>query len=195
MNFTARQEDALREVLHLGSAQAATTLSRLTGPGGILVDVPVVLEANRWQLAWLLGGRDVSVAAVTFGVDGALHGQMWWVLPAADARVMAQRLLDNTRTSTSAPMGESAAILEAGNIVASVCLSAIGTFVHAQVTPSTPQLLETAVAALVGAPQAEPTRCVMSASFTTTHGPRFSGRLVLLLDDESVELIVRRLGV
>ena len=84
--LTARQEDALREVANMGSAKAASMLARLVGDVGVLVDVPVVLSANRYQLGWLLGGRDVKVHAATFGIEGELPGQLWWVLKDDDAR-------------------------------------------------------------------------------------------------------------
>jgi chemotaxis protein CheC len=196
--LTARQEDALREVAHLGSAQAASMLARLVGDVGVLVDVPVVMSANRWQVGWLLGGRDVKVVAATFQFGSApeseVKGELWWVLKADDAERLGRRLL--TRPGVSGPLSAtaSAALSEAANIVASACANALGTMVHAVLLPSTPEVQGRTVADLVG-PADGPFRTVLCASFVSTNAPVFAGTLVMLLDDEAREGVLRRLGL
>jgi chemotaxis protein CheC len=197
--MTARQEDALREVAHLGSAQAASMLARLVGDVGVLVDVPVVLSANRWQMGWLLGGRDVKVVAATFTLvtspPSDIQGELWWVLKADDAERLGRRLL--ARPGVSGPLSAtaSAAFGEAANIVASACATALGTMVHAPLLPSTPEVQGQSVADLVG-PATEGTfRTVLSATFVSTNAPTFSGYLVVLLDDSAREAMLRRLGL
>jgi chemotaxis protein CheY-P-specific phosphatase CheC len=189
---TARQEDALRELAHLGSAQGASMLARLVGDVGVLVDVPIVLRANTWQLAWLLGGRDVHVVAATFGVEGELSGQLWWVLKQEDAQRLGRRLLKRPGLSGPLSANVAAALSEAANIVASAALDAIGGFVKLSVLPSTPSMLDTTVSALVGPPDSVE-RTVIAASFVSTEGAAFSGWLVLLLDDESFDTVLKRL--
>lgn len=195
--LTDRQEDALREVFHLGSAQAASMLARLVGDVGVLVDVPVVLAANRWQVGWLLGGRDVRVVATTFRVHSqeGVEGELWWVLRADAADRLGRRLL--SRPGVSGPLSTSsrAALAEAANIVASASLSTIGTMVHARLLPSTPEVFEGAVANLVGSTDHEGLRTVLAASFLSTNSPEFQGWLVVLFDDSAREALLRRLGL
>ena len=191
---STRQEDALRELAHLGSARAASMLARLVGDVGVLVDVPVGLMANRWQVAWLLGGRDLPVTAVTFGVEGDLRGQLWWVLRSEDARRLALRL--SKRPGVAGPLSAETtpALTEAANIVASACLTAVGSMVGLHLLPSTPALLESTVGAMVGPPADGPMRTVLAATFTSTNAPSFAGWLLLLLDDDGRDELVRRLG-
>lgn len=195
--LTSRQEDALREVCHLGSAWAASMLARLVGDVGVLVDVPVVLAANRWQVGWLLGGRDLRVVAATFQVssDDGLSGELWWVLKADDAERLGRRLL--SRPGVTGPLSTSAraAVAEAANIVASACLSSIGTMVHARLLPTTPDVRELTVSTLVGEPDSDALRTVLGASFVSTNAPTFSGWLVLLVDEATREALLRRLGL
>lgn len=193
--LTARQEDALRELAHLGSAQGASMLARLVGDVGVLVDVPQVLRANRWQLAWLLGGRDLRVVAATFGIEGELRGQLWWVLKADDAQRLGRRLLKRPGLAGPLSGNVAAALAEAANIVASAALDAIGDFVHLSVIPSTPNMLETTVAALVGPPGEDAEQTVVAASFVSTDGSGFAGWLLFLLDDESCETMLKRMKV
>jgi chemotaxis protein CheY-P-specific phosphatase CheC len=193
--MTARQEDALREVAHLGSAQAASMLARLVGDVGVLVDVPVVLSANRWQVGWLLGGRDVKVVASTFAVEGDLTGQVWWILKAPDADRVGRRLLSRPGVSGLLSTSVRAALAETANIVVSTCLSSVGTMVHATLVPSTPQVQEVTVAELVGPASNEGFRTVLAASFLATNTPTFGGWMVLLFEEATREEMLRRLGL
>lgn len=193
--LTARQEDALREVAHLGSAQAASMLARLVGDVGVLVDVPQVLSANRWQLGWLLGGRDVTVLAATFGIEGDVTGQLWWVLKSDDAERLGRRLLQRPGVTGPLASATGGALAEAANIVASACLSAIGTMTHAVLLPSTPELFEVPVAALVGEPSDTGFRTVLAARFVSTNAPSFGGWLLVLLDEARRDVMLERLGV
>lgn len=193
--LTARQEDALRELANMGSAKAASMLARLVGDVGVLVDVPVVLSANRYQLGWLLGGRDVKVHAAVFGIEGELPGQLWWVLRDEDARRLGQRLL--ARPGVSGPLSSSAtaALSEAANIVASACVSAIGTLTHCNPLPTTPQVRDTTVSQLVGPADEGAPRTVLAANFTSTNAPTFGGWLVLMLDEPTTASTLVRLGL
>ncbi|MFO0596487.1 MAG: chemotaxis protein CheC [Myxococcaceae bacterium] len=193
--LSEQQEDALREVANMGSASAASMLARLVGDVGVLVDVPTVLWANRYQLAWLLGGRDVKVHAATFAIEGELSGQLWWVLREGDATRLGQRLL--ARPGVSGPLSSSstAALSEAANIVASACLSSIGTLVHTNLLPSTPSVSAVTVKALVGDADQEERQTILAANFTSTNAPTFAGWLLVMLDGPTTTRALERLGV
>lgn len=189
----ARQEDALREVVHLGSAQAASMLARLVGDVGVLVEVPRVVEVTRPQLGWLLGGRDVPVLAASFALEGDVPGTLWWVLPMDAAERLGQRLL--RRPGVAGPLASSrtAALAEAANIVASACCSAMGSMLKAKMLPSTPRVVPTTVEALLGDGPALETAVL--AGFVSTNAPTFSGTLVVLLAPAVAGDVLKRLGV
>lgn len=193
--LSERQEDALRELANLGSAKAASMLARLVGDVGVLVDVPTVLSATRAQVGWLLGGRDVKVLAATFGIEGELSGQLWWVLREGDARRLGQRLL--ARPGVSGPLSSSAnaALAEAANIVASACVSQMGTMMHASLLPSTPQVRELTVRNLVGTGDGEETGTLLASTFISTNAPTFAGWLLVLLDEPTTGEALQRLGL
>lgn len=195
MLLTSRQEDALREVANMGSAKAASMLARLVGDVGVLVDVPVVLSANRYQLGWLLGGRDVKVLAATFGIEGELTGQLWWVLKDEDAKRLGQRLLARPGVSGPLSSSASAALSEAANIVASACVSAMGTLTHATLLPTTPEVRESTVSQLVGPSENAAPQTVLAANFTSTNAPNFCGWLVVMLDADTTASALLRLGL
>jgi len=189
----ARQEDALREVVHLGSAQAASMLARLVGDVGVLVEVPRVVEVTRPQLGWLLGGRDVPVLAASFALEGEVPGTLWWVLPMDSAERLGQRLL--RRPGVSGPLASSrtAALAEAANIVASACCSSMGSMLKAKMLPSTPKVLPTTIEALIAGGPAPETAVL--AGFVSTNAPTFSGTLVVLFSPDVAADVLKRLGV
>lgn len=193
--LTSRQADALREVTHMGSAQAASMLARLVGDVGVLVDVPVIVSAPLIQLGWLLGGRDVKVHAATFEIEGDLPGQLWWVLKDEDAKRLGKRLL--SRPGISGPLSTSAtaALAEAANIVASACLSTLGTLTHTSLRPSTPHVALTSVGQLVDQRPADVAVTLMVAQFLSTNTPPFGGWLVLMMSESVTSAALSRLGM
>lgn len=191
--LTARQQDTLREVANLGSAQAASMLARLVGDVGVLVDVPVVMAALPHQLAWLFGGADLKVLAATFSVDGAVPAKLWWVLRADDAGRLGQRLL--ARPGVSGPLSSSAheALAEAANIVASACVSTVGNVLKTALLPSTPTVTEGPVAELLERFAGTGERTVLSATFTSTNSPTFCGWLLVMFDEPATSSVLERL--
>jgi chemotaxis protein CheC len=190
----ARQEDALREVVHLGSAQAASMLARLVGDVGVLVEVPRVVEVTRPQLGWFLGGRDVPVLAASFEIGGEVPGTLWWVLSIESAERLGQRLLRRPGVSGLLASSRTAALAEAANIVASACCSSMGSMLKAKMLPSTPRVMATTVEALSaeGSREAE---TVIFAGFVSTNAPTFSGTLVVMLAPAVAAEVLTRLGV
>jgi chemotaxis protein CheC len=189
----ARQEDALKEVVHLGSAQAASMLARLVGDVGVLVEVPRVVEVTPPQLGWLLGGRDVRVLAATFTLEGEVPGTLWWLLPVDSAERLGQRLLRRPGVTGPLSASASAAIAEAANIVASACCSSMGGMLKAKMLPSTPRMSETTIEALIS--EGESPHMAVLAGFVSTNAPTFSGTLVVLMAPPVADEVLRRLGV
>lgn len=167
-------------------------LARLVGDVGVLVDVPTVMETQRCHLTWLFGGRDVNVIAASFAIEGEVRGQLWWVLKRDQAIRLTQRLKRRPGVESTSL---NAALAEAANIVASACVSAVSTMVHANLLPSTPEMHETTAATLVGSDDQSPVITVVSAPFVSTNAPTFSGWLVLLLDEWARAELLRRLGM
>ncbi len=190
----ARQEDALREMVHIGSAQAASMLARLVGDVGVLVEAPTVLEVPRAQLPWLMGGRDVDVLAASFVLEGDVPGALWWVLPADSAERLGHRLL--RRPGVSGPLAASseAALTEAANIVASACCSSLGSMLKAKVLPSTPRMVRTTIEGLVatGSGAAE---TIILAGFVSTNAPTFAGTLAVLWPTDVAAKVLARVGL
>ena len=192
---TAVQQDALAEVVNIGSGHAASMLARLVGGDGVMVEVPHVSLVDSAQLATLLGGGGTQVLAAEFSIDGGLPGRLFWVLPRADARRLSARLLRRPTAGGPLSADETSALNEAANIVASACLTGIGRLLNLKLLPSPPDLAEGAVETLLGGKGASFDAVVMEARFAARDSPSYGGQLVMVFDAAGIAALLGMLGL
>jgi chemotaxis protein CheC len=196
------QRDALREVANIGCGHAASALARLMGGRPVQLSVPRVesvdlsgdLSADAAAIPGLLGGGAARVLAARLGVEGELQGTLLMLLPARDGEALG-RLLMGPRPAS--PEDTRSALSETANILASACLSAIGTLTGWRLLPSVPRLTEGPAGELVaqvvaGMEGASARVVVLEARFST---PQVSGQLLLLLEPRASRELLQRLGV
>lgn len=197
MEPTVMQLDALREVANIGCGHAANALSRLVGGRIVDLGVPRALVTPAIGLPGLLGGGGANVVAATLGVVGDLEGQLLMVLPENDALTLASLMLHAPIAKVLDENAESA-ISEAANIVASACLSAIGTMTRMRLLPTIPTL-RSMTAVDVAAEMARGTEgehtVVLEACFSTRPEPVLEGRLLMVPRGTSLQRLLQRLGV
>ncbi|QRN98591.1 chemotaxis protein CheC [Archangium violaceum] len=190
------QLDALREVANIGCGHAVNALARLVGGRTVNLSVPRAMLAETSEVAELLGGGKASVVAAKLGMEGQLRGVLLLVLPAEDSESLESLLLRRR----DAPLEErESALSETANIVASACLSAIGTLTGWRLLPTVPTLVRgTADAVVAGAmpePEGNSRVVVMETRFSAVGAPAVSGQVLLLLERESSGALLARLGV
>lgn len=191
------QLDALREVANVGCGQAANALSRLVGGRAVRIDVPRVLTIESGALPDTDAG-DARVVAVGFDIQGTISGRMLLVWPEDDAAGLAT-LLGARGTGTLLEEPARSALSEVGNIVASACLSAIGTLARIRLIPSIPELsCDTASAILqrtVQEANAGDTSVVLEARFHMAPVPPLTGELFLVPARASLPTLFEALGL
>jgi chemotaxis protein CheC len=139
--FGPRQLDALQELATIGCGQAITALGKLARCR-FDMDVPeswVGFEAG--AIAAFLGGLGQDLLVVGVKLEGRLTGDLLLALPERDAEALAAVLgfpVGGEGGQWSA-MAESA-LLESGNIVGSVFVSAVAALVHEKLLLSVPTL-------------------------------------------------------
>lgn len=192
------QRDALREVANIGCGHAASALARLTGGKPVQLSVPRVesvdLSSEAAAIPGLLGGVAGRVLAARLGVEGELSGSLLLLLPARDGEALG-RLLMGPRPASAEDTRS--ALAEMANILASACLSAIGTLTGWRLLPTVPRLTEGPAGELVaevvaGLEGASARVVVLEARFSM---PQVSGQLLLLLEPRASRELLQRLGV
>lgn len=151
------QRDALREVANIGAGHAATALSLMTGTR-IFISVPTITFAPLEELASMMTAADADpVALVPMAMSGSLRGHTILGFPLKTAHRLASLMLrrDPEFGGTLSEL-ESAALTEAGNILAGAYMTALSEFLRMMLLPSPPSLT-------VG-----PARAVLAATAAST---------------------------
>lgn len=190
------QLDALREVANIGCGHAVNALARLVGGRTVNLSVPRAVLAAAAEVAELLGGGEAPVVAAKLGMEGQLRGVLLLVLPREDSTALEALLL--RRQDAPAEERESA-LSEAANIVASACLSAIGTLTGWRLLPTVPELVRGAaglvVSRAVAEAQGDDRVVVLETRFSAVGAPAVSGQVLLVLERDSSKALLARLGV
>ena len=190
------QLDALREVANIGCGHAVNALARLVGGRTVNLSVPRAVLAAAADVAALLGGGEAPVVAAKLGMEGQLRGVLLLVLPREDSAALEVLLL--RRQDAPAEERESA-LSEAANIVASACLSAIGTLTGWRLLPTVPELVRgtagLVVSRAVAEAQGDDRVVVLETRFSAVGAPAVSGQVLLVLERESSKALLARLGV
>jgi chemotaxis protein CheC len=187
------QLDALREVANIGCGHAVNALSRLMGGRKVSLSIPRVLLAGASEVTGLFGGGEAEVLAARLGIEGQLQGLLLLVLPVKDATTLEQLLLGSASAS---PEERESAISEAANIVASACLSAIGTLTRWRLLPTVPVLMRGPVGEVVDS-AATPTSqmVVLETHFLVAGAPELAGQMLLVLERSASQALLARLGL
>lgn len=189
--------DALREVANIGCGHAANALSRMMGGGRVDIDLPTVSVAPIEQAKASLRSGPEEVVATTLGVEGELSGKLVVLLAPEAADQMATALLGST---SATPAEARSALEEMANILASACLTAVGTLTGLRLLPSPPSLSREASEKLWGfnlegvRSDGEPVLCLETRFHVAGPSP-LHGRLVLLLGRGGTKALLKRLGL
>lgn len=192
------QLDALREVANVGGGHAATALSKLVGGRTVRIEVPQVFFAPVADLQDMVQSDNHPLIAISFQMVGQLTGKVALVLPEEDARSLCT-LLVGPGGKGELSETQLSALCEAGNIVASACLAAVGTFTGLKILPSAPSLSQSRGRNLILEPwlglDPSGSMVVMQIQFTTATTPSIRGQLILLPETRSLATLLSRLGL
>ncbi len=160
------------------------------------LSVPRAMVAAASEVAGLLGGSEAPVVAAKLGIQGALRGLLLLVLPTEAGAALESLLLQNENASLEE---RESALSETANIVASACLSAIGTLTGWKLLPSVPVLVRGEAGPVVSGAlievEGDHRVVVLETRFSAVGAPVVSGQVLLVLERESSKALLTRLGV
>lgn len=132
--------DQLREIINIGSGNAATALSHMVGKK-INMDVPESSVGPAEQVQRKLGSLEEKVVAIFLKVHGDIEGAMVVILPAKSAIGFAQILtkipVDNIEKMQEIHMSS---IQEMGNILLGASITALNKFLDLNMIHSIPDV-------------------------------------------------------
>ncbi len=141
---TARQLDAIREVVNIGAGHAATNLSQLTGLR-VMISVPRIQWVSNGEPAATLPGSG-PIVLVTVPIVGVTErgGERASLILATETALRMVALMLRRDADAHVQIGalEKSALSEMGNIVCAAYVGVLGQFLGKGVMIGTPTLLE-----------------------------------------------------
>ena len=194
MILTARQSDALTELLNIAFASTADALSKLTGHR-VVLDSPNVVVVPLEQLVPTLA-RYVpgDVASVHQDFAGPIAGDAVLILSHAGALALTGLLTD---VAPAEELDESAreVLTEVGNILLNACLSMFGNLLKVRVAFSVPRLRLDTVEELIStfpSVAAENRHAIVVAMAFKVKGSSVAGYVALVLGVASLTELVAK---
>jgi chemotaxis protein CheC len=135
--FNDVQLDALKEVANIGSARAASTLSRLLHTQ-IMIQTPQIITGQISDILASLSNADTMVASVYLHFLGDITGKAVMVFPYYAAQKLTGLLDDANMTDNDETRGE--LLKEIVNIMFCSYLNALGKLLELVVLPSVPNM-------------------------------------------------------
>ena len=147
--LTEFEEEALREVGHIGAQYAGTALSKMTGKV-VKVKLLTATLTSLDGLPKLIGNREALVSGIYLPITGDLSGSLLVIFPEKSAFTLVDVLLKK-EMGTTKELGEmsKSALSEAGNILAGNCLTALSHALGMHLVEHVPEFAHGMVGALI----------------------------------------------
>lgn len=194
MILTARQSDALTELLNIAFGRTADALSKLTGHR-VVLDSPKVAVVRLEELASTLAQYvPGDVASIHQDFTGPIAGDAVLILSHAGAVALTGLLTD---AAPAQELDESAreVLTEVGNILLNACLSMFGNLLEVRVAFSVPRLRLDTVEELISTfPRAakEHRHAIVVAMAFKLKGSEVAGYVALVLGVSSLTELVAK---
>lgn len=192
------QLDAIREISSIGMGHAATALSRLLGTQVDMV-IPSVHCLRLSSVHDFVGGAEEPMAGVMLGMSGNASGLLMLLFP-RDCALKLVAVLTGSTADIQFPLNEleTSALMEAGNILASAYLNAIGSLLKLTLLPSTPALSFDMAGAVLDPILSSQcaigdTSLLVRVNFRAAM-PGVTGQFFMMPDPDSLNIILRAAG-
>ena len=141
--------DALKEVIHMGTANAATALSEILNQK-VMINVPDAKLIPLNQVAKHLGGASTPIIGVYFLSSGELISRILLIFDQETGHKLASVLTgDNAATDKPLTDIEKSSIMEVGNIVANSYINTLANLFNIRLFPSVPYYAEDMLGAVI----------------------------------------------
>ena len=196
MELSARQNDALTELINIGFARAAASLSELTGHR-VLLEAPQVAICAIADLSKVLGDH-IQEETVTIHqlFSGPVSGDALLLLDYNGAIILKELLTDEPAIANRLDASGREVLTEVGNILLNACLGMFGNLLRVHVTFSVPRLhletLKSVLNSLVIEQEGLRYALVVFTTFRLRDGA-VSGYLVMMLGVSSLDRFIQEI--
>ena len=191
--------DILKEIGSIGGGNAATALSSMLS-AKVNMSLPKVEILDFNEALSNVGDPEEVVAAILVEMSGELSGIMLFILTKQFSDEILFRMLGKTEANFFELVEiDSSVLMEIGNIVISSYITAMASLVNMSVELSVPQLAVNMLGGIMSVPIAmmgqHSDRIMMITGEFKIDGKALNSNMLLLPDVESLNVLMRKLGV
>ena len=191
--------DILKEIGSIGGGNAATALSSMLS-AKVNMSLPKVEILDFNEALSNVGDPEEVVAAILVEMSGELSGIMLFILTKQFSDEILFRMLGKTGADFfELEEIDSSVLMEIGNIVISSYITAMASLVNMSVELSVPQLAVNMLGGIMSVPIAmmgkHSDRIMMITGEFKIDGKALNSNMLLLPDVESLNVLMRKLGV
>lgn len=147
--------DVLKEVANIGTGNAATSLSKMTGIP-IRMAVPEVCMMDFSDLASSINGAENIVVAVLVNLIGDISGMVMYIMEQVSACTLVNTMLKKNVSALEQFNEMDVSVLtEIGNILCSSYLASLSTLLDIKIRPSVPSIAIDMAGAILSVPAIE----------------------------------------
>lgn len=192
------QLDVLRELGNIGAGNAVTALSSMINHK-VDMAVPRVNILDFKDLAHVIGGEELEVAAVLLNVTGDVNGIMMFMLGISDAHILINRLMGVESDSEELSEIQLSAMQEIGNIISGAYLNSLAQLTNKKMIASVPYLAMDMAGAILSVPAIEFGKMGDKVLLIQTDfgdlEDKVQGNFVFVPDMDSIKIVLKALGV
>lgn len=193
------QKDVLREIGNIGGGNAATALSSLL-TDRVNMTVPFLRMVGVNEIAELLGGPGKEVVGILVFMTDDIKGMLMFILDRQFTHLMINALL-NKKIESFENINEMdmSALMEMGNMMSGAYISALSQLTGMDIRLSTPQIAIDMVGAIISFPATQfvamGDKVLYIEEDFSSSGETIKSHLLIMPELESLEIILKRLGV
>ena len=197
--FSDTHLDILKEIGSMGTAHAATALSKMINKK-VTMPVPNVKWVEFKNVANFVGGPENVIVGILVSLSGNIQGMMMYLMELDSAHVTAETVLGTPASEDKYQFGEMerSVIEEVGNIMISSYLGSLAGLTNSQIRPSIPYLSIDMANAILSVPASEfgkmADKILFIESQISIDNVDSSGCFVLVPNLHSFYRILRALG-
>lgn len=201
--MTPLQKDAMKELANIGTGHAARALSELVGKH-VNMAVPMVEQISLEEVSSHFGDPETVVCAILARCETIVPSNLVFFMPEEDSQELAEEMLGlvaDTGNFDRAEIAESA-LSEAGNIILSAFMSALGDMLDVNLPLSVPAVAHDMLGAIMdimiaifGVSGDTAFLVTTPLTFPEDSNRLFSGKILMVPDPDALEAFFGLLGV
>ena len=198
--FSDMHLDTLKEIGSMGTAHAATALSKMINKK-VTMPVPSVAWVDFKNVSDFVGGPENVIVGILVAISGNIQGMMMYLMEVDAAHATTEVILGMPPTGDRYSFGEMerSVIEEVGNIMISSYIGSLAGLTNSQIKPSIPFMSVDMANAILSVPAAEfgkmADKILFIESKISVENVQSSGCFVLVPNLHSFYRILRSLGV